>query len=128
MFGGIGEENFLETNLDVLETDERYVHIAVRQNEKQMAQIASEMLGFTKKNAKFSSNENLPSLNFPVAANKLIRGELSEPSSMQPPKDPKPPSPGKEVVHHSNNFLSYSPIPDQFIEKAVLRKLNSKIF
>ena len=52
MFGGIGEENFLETNLDVLETDERYVHIAVRQNEKQMAQIASEMLGFTKKNAR----------------------------------------------------------------------------
>lgn len=128
MFGGIGEENFLETALDVLETDERFVHIAVRQNEKQMAQIASEMLGFTKKNAKFSSSENLPSLNFPVASKRQLRGELSEPSSLQQPREQKPPSPGKELVHHSNDFLSYSPIPDQFIEKAVLRKLNSKLF
>ena len=104
------------------------MHIAVRQNEKQMAQIASEMLGFAKKNAKFASNENLPSLNFPITSKRLLRGELSEPSSLQQPRDQKPPSSGRELVHHSNNFLSYSPIPDQFIEKTVLRKLNSKLF
>ncbi len=128
VFGGIGEENFLETALDVLETDERFVHIAVRQNEKQMAQIASEMLGFAKKNLKLASSENLPSLNFPVANKRNLRGELSEPSSLQQTKDLKPPSPSKELVHHSNNFLSYSPIPDQFIERTVLRKLNSRLF
>ena len=110
VFGGIGESNFLETKLDVLEMDERSVHIAVKQNDKLLAESAANELIYGG-----ATLNNIPGF--------LPGASKEEPSRV---KEKSPLGSVSKEMH--KDFFSFAPLPDKFMDRRMLKKTGSKLF
>lgn len=104
MFGGLGEDNFVETALDVLETDERYIHIAIKLN---------EAFARTKANLPTLKNIEKPQTPENVQAPETL---------VSPPGVSDRTMLSGSKISPIKNFFSFAPLPDTFVQKQLIRR------